>query len=104
MSRMSTASKPGHIHSVCCVVDKPLCRGESWGKSEWVLGVVAAQGGTVVAEPAVSPPGFHILILACKQKRAGTLTSPRAFAVEGLGGVSLHASDGGWDQWLCLIL
>ena len=88
MSWMSTASKPGHIHSVCRVVDIPLCRGESWGESEWVLGVISTQGGTVVAEAVVGPPGFRILVLACKQQRTGTPTRPRALAVEGLGCVS----------------
>ena len=97
MSWMSTASKPGHIHSVCRVVDIPLCRGESWGESEWVLGVISTQGGTVVAEAVVGPPGFSILVLTGKQQRAGAPTGPGAFAVQGLGGVSFDDAGGGVD-------
>ena len=71
------------------MVDISLCRGESWGKSEWVLGGVATQGGVVVAEAVVRPPGFSILVLTGKQQRAGAPTGPRARAVQRLGGVSL---------------
>jgi len=62
-----------------------------WGKSEWVLGVVGAKGGVVVAEAVVRPPGFNILILTGKQQRAGAPTRPRTLAVQRLGGVSLTA-------------
>ena len=75
--------QPKFIHPVCCVVDVPLCGGQPGGESEWVLGVVGTQGGIVVAEAVVCPPGFRILVLACKQQRAGTPTRPGAFAVEG---------------------
>ena len=81
--------EPEHIDPECCVVDISLCRGESWGKSEWVLGGVATQGGVVVAEAVVRPPGFSILVLTGKQQRAGAPTGPRARAVQRLGGVSL---------------
>ena len=89
--------KPKDIDPVCCVVDVALCRGQSRGKAEWVLGVVGAKGGVVVAEPVVRPPGFSIFILACKQQRAGAPTGPCAFAVQRLGGVSLDDIGGGVD-------
>ena len=94
------AYEPESIHPVCCVVDIPLCRGESWGESEWVLGVVGTQGGVVVAEAVVRPPGFSILVLTGKQQRAGESTMSRACAVEGLGGVSCDDAGGGVDQFL----
>ena len=92
--------EPENIDPVCCVVDIPLGRGESWGESEWVLGVVGTQGGTVVAEAVVRPPGFRILILPRKQQRAGTPTRPRTLAIQRLGGVSLDDTGGGVDQFL----
>ena len=89
--------EPEYVDPECCVVDISLCGGEAWCESEWVLGVVGAQGGTVVAEAVVRPPGFNILILARKQQRAGTPTRPRTLAVQRLGGVSLDGTGGGVD-------
>ena len=64
------------------------------------MGVVGAQGGVVVAEAVVCPPGFRILVLACKQQRAGAPTRPRALAIQRLSGVSLDDTGGGVDQFL----
>ena len=60
------------------------------GQARGVLGVVGTQGGVVVAEAVVRPPGFRILVLIGKQQRASTPTRPSAFAVQRLGGVFLH--------------
>ena len=92
--------EPEDVDPACSVVDIPLCRCEAWGESEWVLGVVSTQGGVVVAEAVVCPPGFNILVLAGKQQRAGTPTRPRTLAVQRLGGVSLYGTGGGVDQFL----
>ena|GEM_PF-5950725 len=40
-----TAVQSQHVDPVCCVVDIPLCGGEPWCKSEWVLGVIGTQVG-----------------------------------------------------------
>lgn len=58
------------------------------GQARGGLGVVGTQGGYVVAAAVVGPPGFHILILTRKQW-TGAPTRPDAFAVHGLGCVSL---------------
>ena len=81
--------EPKGVDPVCCVVNIPLSRRESWGESEWVLGVAGTQGGVVVAEAVVRPPGFRILVLTGKQQRAGAPTRPRTLAKQSLSGVSL---------------
>ena len=92
--------EPEDVDPACSVVDVALCGCEAWGESEWVLSVLGAQGGVVVAEAVVCPPGFNIFILTGKQQRAGAPTRPRAFAVQRLGGVSLDDTGGGVDQFL----
>ena len=56
------------------------------------MGVVATQGGTVVAEEVVRPAGFSSLILAGKQQETGAPVGPAASAVEDMGDLGLHCA------------
>lgn len=92
---MTSAMQPEHVDPVCCEVDIPLCRGESWGKPELGLGVVGSQGGVAVAEAGVHSPGLSVHMASGKQHRTGVPTRPCALAVQGLGGPVFRCAAGG---------